>query len=170
LAFFAKYKNLETEASLDRDVLVVYFHIANLLFKRLSSRFYIPLQEMIALTKEIFEGDHITEFSSVDRMDIINLAGIHKYNAVSVFNRVTHPPFRSTNELNCKRPNWGHANSHSSKKMSCCMPTRKLCLLGRSRKIAGRLRRMIGGPSSNVDVVSCYYAIFWEDWVEGLQQ
>jgi hypothetical protein len=103
LAFFAKYKNLEAEASLDRDVLVVYFHIANLLFKRLSSRFYVPLQEMISLTKEIFEGDHITEFSSVDRMDIINLAGIHKYNAVSVFNRVPLLPCRSTNASNSRR-------------------------------------------------------------------
>jgi hypothetical protein len=110
LAFFAKYKSLEAETSLDRDVLVVYFHIANVLFKRISTRFYVPVQEMIALTKEIFEGDHNTEFSSVDRLDIINLAGIHKYNALSVFQRVSHSPRRSTPGLNCRRPSWARAS------------------------------------------------------------
>jgi predicted AlkP superfamily phosphohydrolase/phosphomutase len=51
LAFFSKYKSLEVEATIDRDVLVVYFHIINTLFKRISSKFYIPVQEMITLTK-----------------------------------------------------------------------------------------------------------------------
>ena len=48
----------------------------------------MPIQEMIQLTKETFEGEHNTDFSSIDRMDIINLAGIHKYNAISIFQRV----------------------------------------------------------------------------------
>ena len=104
LAFFSKYKNLEVETSLDRDVLVVYFHIANILFKRISNRFYIQVKDMIALTKEVFEGDHNTDFSSVDRMDIINLAGIHKYNALSVFQRVSSVSSRSTAASRSSRP------------------------------------------------------------------
>lgn len=53
---------------------------------------------MIHLTKEIFEGmciwykiivgSYSSEFSSIDRMDIVNLAGIHKYNALTIFQRV----------------------------------------------------------------------------------
>lgn len=46
---------------------------------------------MIALTKEVFEGDYSNDFATVDRMDIIHLAGIHKYNALSVFQRVISP-------------------------------------------------------------------------------
>lgn len=43
---------------------------------------------MINLTKEIFEWNHSSDFTSIDRMDIVNLAGIHKYNALSIFQRV----------------------------------------------------------------------------------
>ena len=51
---------------------------------------------MIHLTKEIFEGIFIfkhlgtysSDFTSIDRMDIVNLAGIHKYNALTIFQRV----------------------------------------------------------------------------------
>lgn len=56
---------------------------------------YIQSYEMIGLTKEIFEGTHLwysgtysSDFSSIDRMDIVNLAGIHKYNALTIFQRV----------------------------------------------------------------------------------
>lgn len=52
---------------------------------------------MIALAKDIFEGTwfynwetHSSDFSSIDRMDIANLAGIHKYNALSIFQRVLY--------------------------------------------------------------------------------
>jgi hypothetical protein len=77
-------------------VLVVYFHIINTLFKRICNRFYVPVQEMITITKEIFEGNHSADFSSVDRMDIVNLAGIHKYNALTIFQRVRMHQDRST--------------------------------------------------------------------------
>jgi hypothetical protein len=43
---------------------------------------------MISTTKEVFEANHNADFSSVDRMDMINLAGIHKYNAINIFQRV----------------------------------------------------------------------------------
>lgn len=56
LLFFSRYKALEEENSIDRDVLIVYFHIMNTLFKRISNRIYIQTFEMIHLTKEIFEG------------------------------------------------------------------------------------------------------------------
>jgi hypothetical protein len=99
LTFFSKYKSLELEVTIDRDVLVAYFHIINSLFKRISNRFYIPVQEMITLTKEVFEGNHHNgDFSSIDRMDIVNLAGIHKYNALTIFQRVRRYLTRSTIE------------------------------------------------------------------------
>lgn len=107
-------------------MLVVYFHIANILFKRISNRFYIQVKDMIALTKEVFEGDHNTDFSSVDRMDIINLAGIHKYNALSVFQRVIHKLARSTVASKSSRPNLVLASSLLSKKTCWCMPIRKV--------------------------------------------
>lgn len=106
-------------------MLVVYFHIANILFKRISNRFYIQVKDMIALTKEVFEGDHNTDFSSVDRMDIINLAGIHKYNALSVFQRVNPALDRSTAALKSNRPNWVLASSLLSRKMCWSMPIKK---------------------------------------------
>lgn len=105
MAFFGKYKNLEVEATIDRDVLVVYFHIVNTLFKRISNRFYIPVQEMINLTKEIFEWNHSSDFTSIDRMDIVNLAGIHKYNALSIFQRVNLHLNRFITALKFKKPN-----------------------------------------------------------------
>lgn len=52
--FFSRYKALEGENTIDRDVLIVYFHIMNALFKSISNRIYIQTFEMIALTKEIF--------------------------------------------------------------------------------------------------------------------
>lgn len=54
MIFYSKYKNLEVEVSIDRDVLVVYYHIINSLFKRICSRFYVPVQEIISITKECF--------------------------------------------------------------------------------------------------------------------
>jgi len=60
---------------------------------------------MIGLTKEVFEGNHNADFSSVDRLDIINLAGIHKYNALNVFQRVKIFLFRFTTESNCSKQN-----------------------------------------------------------------
>jgi hypothetical protein len=59
LLFFSRYKALEEENSIDRDVLIVYFHIMNTLFKKISNRIYIPTYEMMTITKEIFEGKHI---------------------------------------------------------------------------------------------------------------
>jgi hypothetical protein len=105
LTFFSKYKSLELEVTIDRDVLVVYFHIINNLFKRISNRFYIAVQEMITLTKEVFEGNHNAEFQSIDRMDIVNLAGIHKYNALTIFQRVTLFLTRSIIGYKCSRVN-----------------------------------------------------------------
>jgi hypothetical protein len=72
----------------DREVLIVYFHIINNLFKRICNRIFITVKEMISLAKEVFEGNYSSDFNSVDRMEIVNLAGVHKYNAVSIFQRV----------------------------------------------------------------------------------
>ena len=44
MIFYGKYKSLEVEVSIDRDVLVVYYHIINTLFKRICSKFYILVQ------------------------------------------------------------------------------------------------------------------------------
>lgn len=52
--FFSKYRELETEETVDRDIVIVYFHILNTLYQRICNRIYISIQEMIALTKEIF--------------------------------------------------------------------------------------------------------------------
>ncbi len=35
-------------------------------------------------------GTYSSDFSSIDRMDIVNLAGIHKYNALTIFQRVVY--------------------------------------------------------------------------------
>lgn len=43
---------------------------------------------MIAVTKEIFEISYPAEYDSVDRMDMVELAGVFKYNALTVFQRV----------------------------------------------------------------------------------
>lgn len=135
---------------MDRDVLVVYFHIANSLFKRISSRFYLPVQEMIQLTKEIFEGDHSTEFSSVDRMDIINLAGIHKYNALTVFQRVIFDPFRYILAFKCRRQNWDHVNSPLNRKTFLFMPIKKHHRQRQKRK--DRIKRT-AGQNLNADLL-----------------
>lgn len=70
----------------------------NSLFKRICSKFYIPVKEMISLTREVFEGDHNSDFNTVDRMDMVNLAGIYKYNALSIFQRVHLSLSRSIKE------------------------------------------------------------------------
>lgn len=126
LAFFGKYKMLQAEATLDRDVLVVYFHISNSLFKRVNSRFYIPYQEMIALTKEVFQGNYGNDFTSIDRMDLINLAGIHKYNALSIFQRVLNNIYRFIAEFSSNRQKLDHASWRSSKNRLCQVHSRRL--------------------------------------------
>ena len=80
-------------------MLVVYYHIINVLFKRISNRLHLPHTDMILLTKEVFEGNHSSDFTSVDRMDIVHLAGIHKYNALHIFQRVQSPTSRSIPEF-----------------------------------------------------------------------
>lgn len=73
---------------------------------------------MIALTKEIFEGsrfenlgNYSSDFNSINRMDIVNLAGIHKYNALTIFQRVLIVWVRFTRELRRKRKSWEFAKS-----------------------------------------------------------
>lgn len=51
----------------------------------------MSVQEIISITKEIFEAVYPSDYDSVDRMDMIELAGVFKYNALTVFQRVSLP-------------------------------------------------------------------------------
>lgn len=86
--FFSKYRELEREETPERDVIIVYFHILNTLYHRTCNRIYVSIQEMIALTKETFEAVYPSEYESVDRMSLIELAGVFKYNALTIFQRI----------------------------------------------------------------------------------
>lgn len=71
LFFFSNYTALEHEESNQRDIIIVYFHILNNMYKRICNLIYISIQEMIAVTKEIFEVSYPADYDSVDRMDIV---------------------------------------------------------------------------------------------------
>lgn len=86
--FFSKYKGLEHEEGVDRDVLIVYFHIMNEFYKKICNQLYISVQELMALTKDSFEANHSSEYESVERRDMIGLGGVFKYNALTIFQRV----------------------------------------------------------------------------------
>ena len=49
--FFSKYRELEEYENVERDIIIVYFHILNTLYHRICNRIYISIQETIALTK-----------------------------------------------------------------------------------------------------------------------
>ena len=68
-------------------------------------------------------------------MDIINLAGIHKYNAVSIFQRVSLVLFRFIIGLNSSRQSWAPVNSHSNKKMYWLMLTKRVYPQSKKRMI-----------------------------------
>lgn len=54
LFFFSNYRQLEAEESSERDVVIVYFHILNNLYKRVCNQMRMTVQEIVSLTKEIF--------------------------------------------------------------------------------------------------------------------
>lgn len=43
----------------------------NNLYKKICSRIYISIQEIVGLIKDVFEATYPPEYDSVDRMDII---------------------------------------------------------------------------------------------------
>ena len=76
---------MEEDESADRDSVVVYFHIMNSFFKKIVNKQYIPINEMISLTRDSFEGKYNSSMQSINKMDIVLLAGTQKFNTLSIF-------------------------------------------------------------------------------------
>ena len=83
--FFSRLKQIEDDESADRNTVVVYYHIMNNFFKKVVNKQYIPINEMISLTRETFEGSYSSNLSSINKMDIVNLAGTQKFNTLAIF-------------------------------------------------------------------------------------
>ena len=60
----------------------------NSLYKEICNRLYISVQEFAPLIKDTYEREYHGTYDDIDRKDMIGLAGIFKYNALTIFQRV----------------------------------------------------------------------------------